>query len=279
MLFDTKNPEIQETLRSGNKTSSFFSYGNSNKYWFWPQSGYQNRDTVYVFLSRLMATGEPGMWGFAGVDTNYIARLYGANLDKISYSILIPKGGINFGNSVIQERRGLNYIYGIKSNGFGNDLFVARFEAENIYGQWQYFNGAEWTTDISTVKKIHEEFTASFYVCKIRNKYVLITTEFSVGCDQGKNIYAAVSDKPSGPFINRHSVWQVDDTLQGHYPMFYIANAHPEFDNGRNEMLITYCINGYGSCVDNCLNNRMNPNIYRPKAIRVPYSKIDPDLK
>lgn len=276
---DSKRPDIQETLRSSNKTSSFFAFGNNNKYWFWPQSGFQRKDTVYVFLSRLRTTGEQGMWGFAGVDTNYIAKLYGKSLEKISYGILKPKNGINFGNSLITNQKGFNYIYGIKSNGFGNDMFIARFRSEDMYGNWQYFDGSTWNDTITSIRKIHAEFTSSFYVVKIKMKYVLITTEFSVGCDQGKNIFVSVSDNPFGPFENKHSVWVVNDTLQGHYPFFYVSNAHPEFDNGRNEILITYCINGYGTCVNTCTDNRMNPDVYRPKAIRVPYNKIDADLK
>ena len=49
---------------------------------------------------------------------------------------------------------------------------------------------------------------------------------------------------------------------------------HPEFDDKTKELLITYCINGYGNCVNTCINNRFNPDYYRPKAIRVPYKVI-----
>ena len=91
---------------------------------------------------------------------------------------------------------------------------------------------------------------------------------------QGKNILTATSVNPWGPFTGQHSVWQVDDTLKGHFPFFYMANAHPEFDNGNEELLITYCINGYGTCVETCNDNKMDPDVYRPKAIRVPYSLI-----
>ena len=106
----------------------------------------------------------------------------------------------------------------------------------------------------------------------------MISTEFSIGCDQGKNIYVSTSDNSFGPFENKHSVWKVDDVLDGHYPFFYLANAHPEFYNGKNELLITYCINGYGTCVNTCISGRMNPDVYRPKAIRVAYHLLDPDL-
>ena len=73
-------------------------------------------------------------------------------------------------------------------------------------------------------------------------------------------------------FANKKVIWTVDDTLEGNVPFFYQANAHPEYDNGKQELLVTYCINGYGDCVQTCVNGRFNPDYYRPKAIRVPYS-------
>jgi len=278
VFMDINDPSNQLTLRNYERIPTFFNYGKSNKFWFWPESGYQKDDTIFVFLSRLRATGDTGMWGFAGVDTNYIAKINTADPNKIYYSIIQSHGGINFGISVVADTKGFNYIYGIKSNGFGNDLFVARVHQDNIYDNWQYFSDGGWTKDISKIRKIDSEFTASIYILKLKSIYILITTEFSVGCDQGKNIYISTSDNPAGPFTNKHSVWQVDDTILSHYPMFYMANAHPEYDNGKEELLITYCINGYGDCLKTCTDNRMDPDIYRPKAIRVPFKLIDKSL-
>jgi len=273
MLFSINDPSLKSTLRNPAGNPTLFTYGTDNKYWFWPSSGFCNDDTVFVFLTRLRNTGVGGMWGFAGVDTNYVAKLSRADLSVIEYRILPATDSIVFGVSFI-EQLDYTYIYGIKPNGFGNDLFVARFRRAEIYSPWEYFTGEEWNIDIKSIKKIHSEFTASFYLCRIREKYVLITTEFSVNCDQGKHIYAASAGSPYGPFADQHSVWQVDDTLNGHLPFFYMANAHPEFDNGKDELLITYCINGYGSCVETCVDNKMDPDVYRPKAIRVPFELI-----
>jgi len=273
MIMDIDNPAIQYTLENSKSDPTLFNFGTDRKYWFWPSSGFMSDDTIYVFLSRLKSTGEPGMWGFTGVDSNYVGTICTSDLSTISYNVLSSKNGINFGISTIAKGR-FTLIYGIKSNGFGNDLFLARFPTDNIYSSWQYFDGEGWTSELSKIRKIHSEFTSSFYICKFRNRYLLITTEFSVGCDQGRNIFIATSNRPGGPFTDQHSVWQVDDTLNGHFPFFYIANAHTEFENREKELLITYCINGYGDCVETCRNNRLNPDVYRPKAIRVPYSVI-----
>jgi Domain of unknown function (DUF5005) len=266
-LMDINNPASQITLPGNQGHNSYFLPDNGNN-WAWPGPGYQNNDTVYIFVNRL---------GRNVPDSPSIARILLPGYQFLSYYTVPNKNGINFSYSIIPDSD-YYYLYGTKNNGFGNDLFVARYPANNFYAIWQYYDGTGWNTDINSIAKIWDEFTSSFYVMKLENEYVLITTEFSVGCNQGKNIYVATSQSPHGPFTNQHSIWQVDDTLNGDWPVFYIANPHPEFDNGHNELLITYCINAYGDCFNTCFNGRMDPNVYRPKAIRVPYKAIDPAL-
>lgn len=265
------NPQIQTTYVGIGSPPSLFQVGNDNDYWFWPSKGYADNDTVYIFQGRIHSTGGPGSWAFEGVDSLYVAKMLIATMDVVGYAFLGTKNDISF-NSGLIKKGNYYYVYGIKNNGFGNDLYVARFPTNNLYANWEYFSGSGWTTNILNAHKIHSEFTSSFDVVKIKGKYVLLTTEFSVGCDQGKEIYSYTSSNPYGPFNNKKTIWTVDDTLNGHYPIFYIAAAHPEYDNGKDELLVTYCINGYGECVTTCHNGRMDPNVYRPKAIRVPYS-------
>lgn len=277
LLMGIENPGKQITYTGSSSPASWFHYGNNNNYWFWPGAGYQYQDTAYIFLTRIRATGSGGGFGFEGIDTPYIAKVKIPEMTVSGYSILSSKNGIVFNNGVIKDGN-YNYVYGIKGNGFGNDVFLARFPISNIYASWEYYGHDGWSTNISSIQKIHSEFTSSFSFCKIKNKFVMITTEFSVGCDQGKHIYSYTADEPYGPFTNKQTIWTLDDTLQGHYPVFYLANTHPEYDNGKNELLITYCINGYGTCVETCVNNRKDPDSYRPKAIRVPYKAIDKEL-
>lgn len=149
---------------------------------------------------------------------------------------------------------------------------MARFPEGSIQQTWEYHGDTGWTANISEAVKIHDEFTSSFHVALVNGKYVMITTQFSVGCNQGDEIYSYISETPYVPFTNKQVIWTVDDTLQGNTSFFYQANAHSEYDNGRSELLVTYCINSYGDCVQTCVNGRLKPDNHRPKAIRVPYS-------
>ncbi len=267
--YNIADPSQQTTYLGSGTPASFFQVGTDNNYWFWPQHGYQQNDTIYVFLQRLHSIATAPF--FEVIDSNYIAKIHFPDLTVSGYSLLPSKNGISFGTSVVKDG-GYCYVYGIKGNGFGNDLFVARYPENNIYATWEYLDGFIWTTNPVNADVIHAEFCYSFYVTKVNGKYILITCEFSVGCNQGKTIYTQISDYPYGPFANRKEVWKVDDTLNGNYPFFYFGLAHPEFPNGNNELLITYCINGYGTCENTCIGGQMDPNVYRPKAIRVPYS-------
>lgn len=270
---------VQTTLTGTGSPASYFALGTNKNYWFWPLDGYQNNDTVFIFLQRIHLIGSGNSSSFEVVDSSYMAKINFPALTVISYSLLSEKNGIMFGKGVVVDNTtGFVYVYGIKPNTLGNDLFVARFPKSNIYNSWEFYDGSGWNTDAKKAQKIYSEFTSSFNVCKIKNKFVLITTEFSIGCDQGKNIYTQTADNSFGPFINRKAIWQLDDLLEGHYPFFYLANPHPEYENGKNELLVTYCINGYGTCVNTCIGNRKNPDVYRPKAIRIPYKLIDNNL-
>lgn len=271
------NPADQQTILGTGSPKSTFQVGTDNNFWFWPGMGFTNGDTAFIFQNRLRNTGAGGAWAFEGVDELYVAKMKISTMQVVGYSNLGARNKISFNNGIVKDGN-YQYIYGIKNNGFGNDLIIARVPANNFYATWEYYNGSSWNTDITKASKIHAEFTSSFYIFKLKNKYVMLTTQFSVGCDQGKEIYSYTSDNPQGPFTNKKTIWKVDDTLNGHYPFFYIAAAHPEYDNGKDEMLVTYSINGYGDCVNTCINNRMDPNVYRPKAIRVPFKIFDTSL-
>lgn len=265
LLMGIDQPGVQHTLPGNGGSNTYFVHGSALGSFIWPGTGFQHGDTVCVFVTKYWETSE---------DTSFIAQLLLPDLTLHGYTQRPDRDGIEFSNAVVQGGDGFTYIYGTRNNGFGNDLFVGRYPEGNIYADWEYHGRNGWDGDISKIERVWDEFTSSFYVVKVEGKYILITTEFSVGCDQGYHIYAASSRHPQGPFLNQHVIWELDDTLEGHYPFFYLANAHPEYDNGKDELLITYSINTYEGCVVTCFNGRMYPDVYRPKAIRVPYELL-----
>jgi len=235
----------------------------------WPGCGYQLKDTVYVFgLNMKNVTG--GL-GFAKGGDDVWVKLKYPQMEVVGYSYVPGLDSIQFGLGIVHDKAsGFIYIYGNKLKGLGATIYLARFKANNPAAGWQFWTGNSWADNIKQIKPITEAPSNSNNITKINNTYVLLSTEFSIQCDNGKHIYASVSNSPVGPFSEHKIIYTITDTVKGHYPFFYLPIAHPEHINDKNELLVTYSINGYEPCVANCVNNRFNPEYYRPQAIRVP---------
>jgi hypothetical protein len=269
----------QTTTLTGNPFPGIQSYLKNkpnDDFWMWPGCGFQptGNDTLYVYNQPLKKTGN-GVWDF-GDDGNAVwAKIRTGDMKVIRYDTLQNFNGINFGMGFIKENDGYVYAYGIKQTFIYCNIYVARFPANNPNARWTFWTGAAWSTNVKDIKRVSEGASNGVAVVKYGNKYVAVSTEFSVGCDQGTEIYASVSSSPVGPFTTRKMFYDIPDRLQGHSPFFYAPNAHPQFKNDADELLITYDINGYGDCVNTCIAGKMYPDNYRPRAIRVPFSLID----
>lgn len=282
-IFDTRNAVmVQSTndpwhprtlLNSNSGDKSFFhppKIGTGGPpVWFWPAAGYQEGDNIFIQLAELQSTPQGGMWGFKTVG-QYWAKLSFPELRIAGYTRLPSFNGISFGCGFVREEEtGFIYAFGQKQRGIESDVFVARFPANKPEGPWVFWTGKTWDANVTNATRIAQGASTSVSVCKVGGTFLLLTTQFSVACDQGREIYILFAHSPTGPFSPRTRIFTVDDAVQGHRPFFYLAEAHPEFIE-HNELLITYCINGYLPCVPNCVNGRFNPDYYRPRALRLP---------
>jgi hypothetical protein len=242
--------------------------------WFWPESGFQHSDSVYIYLIELKKKGD-GPLGFAATGQDYWAKMKFPGLDHIDYLPLPSFNGIDFGAGFVHEpATSHTYAFGHKRNSMIVSIYVARFPTAEPESPWEFWNGKQWGSNVTNAAALAHQAATSVSVCKVKNKFLLITSEFSVGCDQGKKIFISTSGNPTGPFSQRKTIFTIDDTHEGHYPFFYLPVAHPQFTNARDELLITYCINGYEPCARSCINGRMDPDHYRPRSIRIPLKLV-----
>jgi hypothetical protein len=225
----------------------------------------------------LRKTGE-GNFGFEAVG-HFWGKMKLPELEVIEYIPLPEFNGIDFGCGFVKDKSGFTFAFGNKQTMVTSDVYLARFRTENPAGDWNYWDGQAWSASVKSAAVIAKGASTSVNVCRVKNKYLLTTSSFNVACDQGKDILISFSENPTGPFSPLKKIWTLDDTVDGHYPFFYLPAAHPEFINQKNELLVTYSINSYEPCLPICVNGRMNPDHYRPKAIRVPLEIIDPELK
>lgn len=271
---DDWNPEHTSTIASPSGQRDLFQRpDHPDELFFWPGDGIVIEGNLYVFLHQLRNTGS-GALGFEAAGGEMWARMPLHDLKEISYLPLPDLAGISFGEGFVPAgEEDYVYAYGSKLDFIHGDVFVARFRKSDPL-KWTFWNGERWQSSASKAVKVATGASNNVHVSKINDYYLLLSAEFSVGCDQGKEIFASVSRSPMGPFSEPRSIYTLEDTLKGHYPFFYLPVAHPEYINDRGELLITYSINGYEDCIPVCKEGRRNPDHYRLRAIRWPTEQL-----
>ena len=285
-LFQTRNAafvhqhnelqEVRTLVGKGPGFRSWFKNSTNETEWLWPGCGYQEAAGLFVYLSAFRKTKAEVPFGFESTGSDYLARIKLPAMERVEYLPLPAFKGISFAQGFVKEGPHI-YAFGQKQRGLGCDVYVARFKKVKPTVEWEFWAGKNWDANVDNAAAIAQGRSSSVYLCKVKGKFLLTTSAFSVGCDQGKEIFMATSSKPTGPFTPFKKIYTIEDTYRGHYPFFYFAVAHPEFINAQNELLVTYSINNYEPCVPACIDGRAIPDHYRPKAIRVPLSLLDLD--
>jgi hypothetical protein len=248
---------------------------------FWPGAGVEIGDKIYVHNIEVVA-------GTLNTVNQYLGVITESPDTNISPVKMVEVPGMS-GQTAIVYTIGMvkpagQYIYAYGLGGMmAANIYVARFRPESPT-KWTFWNGETWAAKPSTSAEavVAKGPVNNNGVGYVNGKYVLITMDFGFTCDgPGKNMYSSISDSPTGPFIHKKLIYSVPDYKQGHSPVFYNPTVHAEFDNGHRELLIAYCLNfynkndkGQNTCLTPCSNpdGSMDPNDYRIKGIRVPYS-------
>ncbi|GAB3020963.1 hypothetical protein GCM10027051_27780 [Niabella terrae] len=254
----------------GNK--NFFKISEADSTWFWPSHGFEWKGAAYIYLTELRKKGT-GNFGFEATGRHYFAQMDIHTLEVHRYLPLPDFGPVDYVTGFVRDSLD-NYIYayGYSSGFIESNIHLARIDLNNAL-RWSFWNGSSWSHRGSDAAVITTAASNGTALQRYRDKLVLISTEFSVGCDQGKRIFASTASNPTGPFTERKVVYTIADSLNGHYPFWYTPALHPQYSDDRG-LLVTYCINGYADCISACTNGRANPDHYRPRAIRLPYGQL-----
>jgi hypothetical protein len=253
---------------------------------FWPMHGYVQGDTAYLFWIR----GHNSKLTRQG---SYVAKVYWPTFTNASgiaslSPVPVPDDDMQWrewGNAVITDpNTNYAYIYGFKQDWIVNIPYVARVSMNNVLGTWEYYDGTGWTPNMNSAQTILPSpgyVSPSFSVIKVQSKYYLITQDIGfLTCGLGRDIFAYESDTPYGPFTDRRTLYTIEDKYKGSYIITYNATAHPSFTEN-DELLISYNLNDV--CPSLCsgdMARRIDPDVYRPKFIRVPLSFLvqSPDV-
>lgn len=246
---------------------------NTSRY-IWPGAGIQIGNYVYAYCNEIQNVS-----GGFSVTGAYLANLNLTN-HQVNYQSLPSLDSINFGIGMIKNANYV-YVYGYKNAGLGANVYVARFDT-TATATWTFWTGSAWSSSASSAAVIGQAASAGADVAQIDGKYVMISTAFNTNtgaCDSVTSIFSNFSTSLTGPFSSLKVIYNIPDRKSGYTPYFYTPVIHPQATiSGSNEFLFTYCINGYAPCLVDCNSNQLDPNVYRPRGVRVPYSVIDPSL-
>ncbi|HYG37478.1 MAG TPA: discoidin domain-containing protein [Cytophagales bacterium] len=240
--------------------------------WSWPSNGVEIGDKVY------MHCGEGVGLGLTNQSIYVLTQNSGTlwSVQRTTPAGMSGQTDINYASGMVKRNDGYVYAFGTRGTGFGysSDIHVARFPVSNPMS-WSFWNGSGWTSSPTsgTAARIADA-KATAAITYVNGKYVMITMDQGFNCDNTRNIYAATSTSPTGPFSAPVQVYKINDFFGGQYTRYYTPNVHPEFDNGHNELLITYSVNFSACGVNDCSNGYLDPNYYRIRGVRVPYAKM-----
>jgi acetone carboxylase gamma subunit len=264
-------PNMTRDSSAQNKPKQICDIQSGNSF-AWPGHGVEIGSHVYIQCgegSGLNATNQ----------SLYDITLKSGNKWQVKRTLPAGMSGqaaINYAAGMVKAADGYVYVFGTQGTGFGYTLnvHVARFPVTNPQS-WTFWNGSSWVSTPVTgdAARIGDGLGTS-YIAYVNGKYVMVIMDQGFNCDNTRNIYTATASSPTGPFTARTQVYSISEYLYGNYARYYTPAIHPESINGRNELLITYCLNFSACGVEDCVDGYLDPYFYRVKAIRVPYSKI-----
>ncbi|MBE9585804.1 RICIN domain-containing protein [Mucilaginibacter sp. JRF] len=297
-LFDVRNSALLQPSSTNwdpSQTSNITTHNSAYKYEILASPNPNDHGGTYT-------------WPGVGVEIDNHVYMYaheggGTFNSTVIYDFTENTGGLDWGTAVRHTVNGLSnqtdidyplgfvkpgdgyvYAYGNLSDAFGGKyLYVARFATGTPF-TWQFWDGTNWAATPSTASTAQlgldgnttKSLRTSSSVAYLNGKYVLVEMDFGYGCPGSSdphNIYVSTATSPTGPFTSRKKMYAIQDKINGVLANHYVINAHPVFNNGRNELLITYCLNFTGCTgVSPCTNNRTDPYYYQLKAVRIPYS-------
>ncbi|HNB80471.1 MAG TPA: hypothetical protein PLP14_00120 [Chitinophagaceae bacterium] len=254
-----------QTLNTGN---SDFLPSNETDTWFKPLHAYQYDDTVFVFAKKSGATVLNAR--------TYIAKYHFPDLQLIRIDSMLLNQTIYGYTCFTDTATGFCYVYGLyrPDTLADNALYCARFPMNDLQAKWQYYAENDWVDPPSSALPVAWVPAENFSLRKIQNRYMLLTRELGKACNKGRKIYARSSSNPFGTFLNEHLVYEIGDSLGVVTPVCSDIALHPQWlQNG--EVLLTYSIWGYGTCIPTCQSGFDNPDFYRIRTLRIPLKKLD----
>jgi hypothetical protein len=268
-------PASTSNITSASNGTQFFPI-QSGTSWTWPSGGVEIGSHVYIYADEGNGLSQTS----AGIYDINMGSLPTYTVTRLSTPAMSGQTAIRYMHGMVKHTDGgVNYIYVYGAGGLGaSDVYVARF-LQSSPTTWTFWDGSSWAPSPTTAAGaaiITGMPWGGFWVEKVNNKFVIASMDFGFGCDiTQRDVYTRFSTDPKSGWSANKVVYSLPDYKQGHTPVYYAPAIHPQFSSN-NEMVFTYCVNFYNSCLTPCSNpdGTMDPNDYRAKAVRIPYALI-----
>jgi hypothetical protein len=242
--------------------------------WFWPQAGALHRDRLYVFLTQVEKSGEPGAFGFRLIG-QWLAIVsnpldaptqWQVKQKRLPCAEFRPDYELTLGAALLTEGKYL-YIYGVADQvekpWRHKKMVVARAPLESVadFSTWRFYTEGRWGTDHRQASRLVDGLANDYSVSYHRTFgcYVLVYTENGLS----PRILCRTANAPWGPWSTSTVVYKCPEAGWDKRIFCYAAKAHPELAKA-DELVISYVANSF-----DFWQVAVDARLYWPKFIRV----------
>jgi hypothetical protein len=244
------------------------SYIPDNSGYFHPLSAYNFQDTIFVYCQKYFNNKL--------LPNPFLVKLSYTNLNILAIDSLATQSGILFNYSLIVDSTfGFIYSYGLQYPfSASNNVFVSRQSLGSPYTPHTYYNGSEFTSDITTAKPITTTFNQDISIAKIKSGFIFISQDTNVACNNAMAIYAQFMSYVYGDVKYAYKIFDIPNKIGETIAQTNHVTIIPTIINANNEVLLTYSINDFGKCESKCINGIINPIYKNTKGLRVKLSSL-----
>lgn len=257
----------------GDKPTAFLR-PRTSRGWFWFGHGLAEGKRLWLFLTHIVPTGEPGVFGFRSQGT-WLAEVldhslpptrWRYHLHQLPFYHRDDRSHLSFGSAVWSDGKWV-YIYGTRDDRshtpLKRGLIVARVSVGRMvhFTAWQFWTpdgwSQRWRECSVSGDDIGSEFSVSF-VPALR-RWALVYSP----ADLSPEIRLRWADSPVGTWSEPQAAYHCPDVQKGQHVFCYAAKAHPEL-SAPDELLVTYATNSFE--MSEVLNNA---ELYVPRFVRL----------
>ncbi|HYG23613.1 MAG TPA: DUF4185 domain-containing protein [Verrucomicrobiae bacterium] len=223
--------------------------------WFWLQAGIEHRGKLYVFLSQVEKTADPGVFGFRhigqwlGVISNPYDNPASWNIkqQKLPFAIFTGRRHLAFGAAVLRKGEEI-YVYGTDDDLTvpvrNRRLVVAKVPSADLehFSRWRFYYNGDWQSGSTKLSPLADHVATECSVTYLPafQRYVLVYNENGLS----DRILVRTAADPAGPWSTPSLAYTCPEMKQDARVFCYAAKAHPsEADD--DEIVLSYVANSF----------------------------------